>query len=284
VQALGRLVDLTLVPHLSRVETRDDGSVSIGAAVRLAQLGAATGTGWDGVIAETVRRIASPQVREMATVAGNLCQEKRCWFYRSDFLCYKRGGASCPCYAVQGDHRFYHAAVGAHRCQAVTPSDLATTLAALDASLVLRSGTGTRTVDLADFYRGPGETVLASGEVVTEVVLPPSAGRRVSVFEKLDLYTGDFAVVSACVSLELADDGRIRDARVVVGSVAPTPLRLPEVERRLVRRRPRTAGQLSAIASCWIGRGHPLENNEWKLDAAAGLLERALERCLGAMT
>jgi len=70
---------------------------------------------------------------------------------------------------------------------------------------------------------------------------------------------------------------------VVLGSLAPTPLRLPEVERRLVRRRPRTPARLSAVASCWLGRDHPLANNEWKLDASVGLLERALERCLGGL-
>jgi CO/xanthine dehydrogenase Mo-binding subunit/CO/xanthine dehydrogenase FAD-binding subunit len=280
VQALGTLVDVTLLPGLGRVQDTDDGGVGIGAAVRLAQLSAAEGMGWDGVIGDTVRRIASAQVREMATVAGNLCQEKRCWFYRSDFMCYKRGGVTCPCYAVEGDHRFFHAAVGAHRCQAVTPSDLATTFAALDAELVLRSTAGRRTVPIADFYRGPGETVLGDGEVVVEVLLPAAARRRVSVFEKLDLYTGDFAVVAACVSLGFAADGRIEDARVVVGSIAPTPLRLPEVERELVRRRPAHAGQVASIATSWLGRGHPLAGNEWKLDAAAGLVQRGLERAL----
>ncbi|TFV59835.1 hypothetical protein E4P41_11315 [Geodermatophilus sp. DF01-2] len=280
VQALGTLVDLTLLPGLGRVQDTADGGVSIGAAVRLASLSTAEGTGWDGVVGDTVRRIASAQVREMATVAGNLCQEKRCWFYRSDFMCYKRGGVTCPCYAVEGDHRFYHAAVGAHRCQAVTPSDLATTFAALDASLVLRRAGVTRTVPVAEFYRGPGETILADGEVVAEVVLPAAARQRVSVFEKLDLYTGDFAVVSACVSLAFGDDGGIDDARVFVGSIAPTPLRLPEVERALVRRRPVRAADVEAVASSWLDRGHPLKGNEWKLDAAAGLVQRGIERAL----
>jgi CO/xanthine dehydrogenase Mo-binding subunit/CO/xanthine dehydrogenase FAD-binding subunit len=282
VQALGTLVDLTLLPGLGRVQDTADGGVSIGAAVRLAQLSTAEGTGWDGVVGDTVRRIASAQVREMATVAGNLCQEKRCWFYRSDFMCYKRGGVTCPCYAVEGDHRFYHAAVGAHRCQAVTPSDLATTFAALDADLLVRRAGATRTVPVAEFYRGPGETVLADGEVVAEVVVPAAARRRVSVFEKLDLYTGDFAVVSACVSLGFADDGGIDDARVFVGAIAPTPLRLPEVERALTRRRAVRAADVESIASSWLGRGHPLEGNEWKLDAAAGLVRRGIERALEA--
>lgn len=197
-------------------------------------------------------------------------------------MCYKRGGVTCPCYAVEGDHRFYHAAVDAHRCQAVTPSDLATTFAALDADLLLRRAGSTRTVPVTEFYRGPGETVLADGEVVAEVVVPAAARRRVSVFEKLDLFTGDFAVVSACVSLGFAGDGGIDDARVFVGSIAPIPLRLPEVERALVRRRPVRAADVEIIAASWLERAHPLRDNEWKLDAAAGLVQRGIERALEA--
>ncbi|MGC5617150.1 molybdopterin cofactor-binding domain-containing protein [Georgenia sp. Z1491] len=278
VQSMGTLVDLTLIPTLGRVRDTPDGGVSIGGTVPLSRLVDAEGTGWDGVLAETVRRIASPQIRNMATVAGNLCQEKRCWFYRSGFMCYKRGGAACPCYAVQGDHRFYHAAVGAHRCQAVTPSDLATTFTALDAEVVLVCAGSRRTMPVADFYSGPGETRLANGEAVAEVVVPAAARRRVSVYEKLDLYTGDFAIASVCVSCELSSSGAITDARVVVGSISPTPLRLPDVEARILDAGLAAGDDVEQISTSWLARGHPLPGNEWKLDAAAGLLRRALGR------
>ena len=114
----------------------------IGGAIRLHRLEHGDGTPAQRLVAETVRTIASPQIRAMATVAGNLCQEKRCWFYRNDFACFKRGGWTCPCYAVNGDHRYHHAVAGAHRCQAVTPSDLATTLVALDAEAIVHGRQG----------------------------------------------------------------------------------------------------------------------------------------------
>jgi CO/xanthine dehydrogenase FAD-binding subunit len=231
------------------------------------------------VLRETIAQIASPQVREMATIAGNLCQQNRCWFFRNGFDCYKRGGPTCPCYAVLGDHRFYHAAVGAHRCQAVTPSDLATTLTALDASVTAMSPRGRRILPMDRFYTGPGETALKPGELVTRVTLPASARRRVSRFEKVRMWEGDFAVVSACTSLQLDARGIVRDARIVVGAIAPTPLRLEDVERELVDSRP-SAHRLEELSQSWTWRAHPLPRNEWKLDAAGGLVRRCLAACL----
>src|SRR5690606_34890447 len=126
-------------------------------------------------VADAVESIASAQIRAVATVGGNLAQAKRCWFFRNGFDCYKRGGVTCPCYAVQGDHRFYHAAIGGHRCQAVTPSDLATVFTALDAQVVLAGPKGHRTVAIGDFYPGPGETFLRAGGMGTPVPGPAAA-------------------------------------------------------------------------------------------------------------
>src|SRR5205814_8439287 len=131
------------------------------------------------------RGVASPQIRAVATVGGNLVQAKRCWFFRNGFDCYKRGGATCPCYAVQGDHRFYHAALGAHRCQAVTPSDLATALVALDADVAIRGASGARVVPMASFYTGPGETVLREAELVASGRLGRDALDRLAALEPL---------------------------------------------------------------------------------------------------
>jgi CO/xanthine dehydrogenase Mo-binding subunit/CO/xanthine dehydrogenase FAD-binding subunit len=278
-QALGTLVDVTLIPGMGRVRTAED-VVRIGGAVRLATLADVEGTDWSGVLGATVRGIAGPQVREMATVAGNLCQEKRCWFYRNDFTCYKRGGATCPCYAVEGDHRFYHAVAGAHRCQAVTPSDLATTLLALDARVVVKGPRGTRTLAVSDLYSGPGETTLRDGELIVEVEVPRREAMAYA-FEKLDLYTGDFAVVSAAVAIERAPNGGVRDARLVLGAVAPVPLRLERLERRLVEAgAPRSMDEVRSLAAQWGSMAHPLRDNEWKVDAAAGVLAQALGRAL----
>ena len=278
-QALGALVDITLIPALSRIRTADDGSVRIGAAVRLADLARSRGTDWAGALGAAAATIASPQVREMATLAGNLCQEKRCWFYRNGFNCYKRGGATCPCYAVEGDHRFYHAVTDAHRCQAVTPSDMATILLALDAEVVVARAGRTRKLTMEGLYSGPGETALTDDEIITEIIVPKAAQERVSTFEKLNLYTGDFAVVSAGASV-LRLDGRITDARLILGAVAPTPYRLRALERDLITKAPSDWSKLHALCQTWAANAHPLKNNDWKIDAASGVLAIAVARLL----
>jgi CO/xanthine dehydrogenase FAD-binding subunit len=265
---------VTTVAELGRVWQDDAGNLFVGAGVTLADLSRRPELAGDHVLRTVIASIASPQIREMATVAGNLCQAKRCWFYRNGFDCYKRGGVTRPCYAVLGDSRYYHAVLGAHRCQAVTPSDLATALTALDATVRLVSPEGERTVPVAGLYRGPGETVVRPGEIVTYVHVPAGARARASRFEKLRLWQGDFAVVSACVSLDLAG-AIVRDSRVVLGSVAPTPYRARAVEQRLAGRA-LTAETIAAAAEAWAADAHPLERNEWKVDAACGLVRRCL--------
>ncbi|MGH2557207.1 MAG: FAD binding domain-containing protein, partial [Actinomycetota bacterium] len=192
--------------------------------------------------------------------------------------CYKRGGVTCPCYAVTGDHRFYHAVMGAHRCQAVTPSDLATALMALDADVVIAGDGARRELPMGRFFTGPGETALRRGEILAEVRVPAAARRRVGRFEKLRLWEGDFAVASVAASLDLGQDGSVRDARVVLGAAAPTPFRAREVERALMGRR-LDAETIGLAAESWTEGAHPLAGNEWKIDATVGLTERCLARC-----
>ena len=269
------------VPELAGVTVQADGSIVLGAAASLAEVARATAKACP-VLAETIRNIASSQIREMATVGGNLLQGKRCWFYRNGFHCYKRAGLMAPCYAVSGDHRFYHAAIGGHRCQAVTPSDLATTLIALDADAVVASSRGRRTIPVAGLYRGPGETVLQPDEILVDVRIPAVAAQRRSAFEKLGLWEGDFAVASAALTFRPDPDGRWHDVRLVFGALAPTPYRAMETEANLENTIP-TLAVLRTLIDRELDRvAHPLANNGWKLDAAAGLAENAAGRLLAA--
>jgi CO/xanthine dehydrogenase FAD-binding subunit len=193
-------------------------------------------------------------------------------------MCYKRGGVTCPCYAVQGDHRFYHAVVDGHRCQSVTPSDLATVFTALDALVRLRSRTGSRDVPIRDFYTGPGETVLAKGEFVERLLVPawPGAGKH---YEKLNRSSGDFAVVSVAAVLRTTQAGQVKDARVVLGAIAPTPFRARETERAIVVD---GLADLPTAAALWTHHAHPLAANGWKVDAAVGMIERTIGRAYAA--
>ena len=219
-----------------------------------------------------------PQIREMATVGGNLCQAKRCWFYRNGFDCYKRRGVTAPCYAVLGDHRYYHAVLGAHRCQAVTPSDLATVLVALDARVADRGpGRPERTLPVGATLHGPrGDRARDR----TRSSLPSTdPGRRSGPGERLR----EASPVGRRLrgGLGCASPGRRggpgrATARIVLGAVAPTPYRAQAVERRLRGRRLDPRDDRGA-AGAWTGPAHPLAGNEWKVDAACGLLRRCLE-------
>lgn len=274
----GHFASLLDVPEMKGVRTDADGSLVLGAATTLAEVARATA----GVplLSETIATIASSQIRAMATVGGNLLQGKRCWFYRNGFNCYKRAGLSAPCYAISGDHRFYHAAIGGHRCQAVTPSDLATALGALDAEAVIAGRFGRRTVPILALYSGPGETVLGHEDVLVEIRLPAAALGRCARFEKLGLWEGDFAVASCALSYLDKGDGRWRDVRIVLGALAPTPWRATQAERALEGTRP-TLSELRRHLDRQLDRtAHPLARNAWKLDAAAGLAENAAERLL----
>ena len=267
------LVTVDDIPDL-RAIAEEDGALVIGGAVTLAELERDERV--PGVLRDAIRTIASAQVRNVATIAGNLLQEKRCWFYRSGFNCYKRGGPTCPCYAVLGDHRFYHAAMGAHRCQAVTPSDVASALAALDADVVIATRGGERIVPVGGLYHGPGEASVGRDEILCRVRIPATARDRVGSFQKLSLYDGGFATAS--VTLTTRPDGdRWRDVRLVVGATAPTPWRARRTEAAL-EGGPRTSERVRAALDAELSReAHPLERNGWKIDAVLGLAENAVD-------
>jgi CO/xanthine dehydrogenase FAD-binding subunit len=272
-----RLIDLSTIRSLADLSDGHD-ALTIGAGVKLEDLRRHTLTSGDNMLLEALDDLANHQIREMATVAGNLLQEKRCSFYRNGFSCYKQGGWTCPCYALLGEHRFHHAVIDAHRCQAVTPSDLATAFLALDADVTV-SGRheSRRSVPIGDLYSGPGESVLAPDEILTSVIVPLRARRRQSAFEKLRLYAGDFAICSAAVSLEI-DDGMVVDARVALGAIAPTPYRAKRTEQALIGTRLADGSSLDRAANAWAQDAYPLADNGWKVDAACGLIRSALRR------
>ena len=272
-----RLVSVAELPELRKIEGAEaSGPTVIGGAVTLSEIADRAGT----LIAEAVATIATPQIRNMATLAGNLVQEKRCWFYRNGFDCYKRAGGLAPCYAILGDHRFYHAAIDGHRCQAVTPSDIATVLVALDAAVDIVGPDGKRMVQIGEFYTGPGETVLRPDELIRSVHFDEGGPQRRSAFEKLRLWEGDFAVVSVALAADIGEDGVWRDIRITCGGIAPVPWRATATERALAGTPVDAASLRRAIDDELDRHAHPLPRNVWKLDAIAGLAEKACERLL----
>ena len=281
VEAPRQLIDLDgLVP--ATIGVAADGSLRLGALARMADVAnhSEVRAGWPAV-SEALLLSASPQVRNMGTAGGNLLQRTRCGYFRdTGFACNKRlPGSGCP--AIQGESRSLGVVGVSEHCIATHPSDMPVALAAMDASLELHAPSGgTRIVPLAEFYRLPGdtpniETNLLSGEVITAIIVPPSASARKSRYVKVrDRATFEFAVVSAAVALDV-DNGVVREVRIACGGVAHKPWRLGQVEA-VLHGQPATEASFQA-ASALAGEGtHPTKDNAFKVK----LMQRAVLRGL----
>jgi xanthine dehydrogenase YagS FAD-binding subunit len=234
------------------------------------------------VIAEALLNSASPQVRNQATVGGNLLQRTRCPYFRDVgyAACNKRAPGS-GCAAIGGENR-WHAVLGtSENCIATNPSDLAVALVALDAAVELRGAGGQRTVPLIDFHRLPSvtphiETALEPGEVIAAITVPANPAARRSHYLKVrDRASFEFAVVSAAVALEM-DGARIRQARVALGGVGTKPWRVPQVETALAgasldQTELRSVAALAAEGA--QGHGH----NDFKIELMQRAIVRAVE-------
>ncbi len=272
VVSLGALADLKGVTELA------DGGLRIGALTSVAAVAAdPTIRARYPALADAARSVASPQLRNQGTLGGNLCQKPRCWYYRGDFDCLRKGGAMC--YAVGGENE-YHAIFGGGPCVYVHPSDTAPALAALGASVRIGGVRGARTVPLEVFHIRPEddvtrETILEAGEIVTDVLLPaPAPGERSTYRKVRARQAWDFALVGAAIVLRLAGD-RVSEARVVLSGVAPVPWRAREAETALTGRRLDRSAVTRAAAAAAAGAS-PLEKNGYKVSLVAGLVEERL--------
>jgi xanthine dehydrogenase YagS FAD-binding subunit len=275
VVSLGGLLD-------SRIELTPQG-LRIGAAATMADVAAHPEVAAQfPVITQALLESASPQVRNQATIGGNLLQRTRCPYFRDTgySACNKRTPGS-GCAAIGGDNRWNAVLGGSEQCIATHASDLAVALVALDAVVQVRGSRGERAVALSDFHRLPGktphlETVLRPSEVITAISVPSHPVTRRSHYLKVrDRASFEFAVVSAAVALEMQTDGRIGQARVAAGGVATKPWRLPRVEAALAGATlaPDALRQAASLAAQGAqGRGH----NDFKID----LLQRAIVRAV----
>jgi xanthine dehydrogenase YagS FAD-binding subunit len=229
------------------------------------------------VLAEAAESVATPQIRNVGTLAGNLCQRPWCWYYRNGFPCFKAGGNQC--FSVAGENQF-HAIFGGGPSYIVHPSDTAPALIALDAAFRIAGPSGDRTVPAADFFVLPrqnaaAENVLANDEVLTSVQIPAARAGMRSVYAKvLDREAWTHAVISAAIVLQM-DGPTCRDARVVLGGVAPIPWRLPEVERALTGQ-PITEETAARAGDLAIAGARPLAKNAYKLPLTKNLVRRTL--------
>jgi xanthine dehydrogenase YagS FAD-binding subunit len=280
VEAATQLVDLEHV-GLSRIQVERSG-LRLEAMARMSDVAAhpEVRAHWP-VISQALEASASPQVRNMGTIGGNLLQRTRCGYFRdTGFACNKREPSSgCP--AIAGENRMLAILGGSDHCIATNASDLAVALTALDAVLELRrAGGAVRRVPITEFYRLPGntphiETTLERGEMITAVTVPASAAARNSCYLKLrDRASFEFALVSAAVALEMRD-GTVHDVRVAAGGVGTRPWRLAEVETALHGKKP--DGATLREVSGHAGQGaRPATQNGFKQI----LLRRAVQRAL----
>ncbi len=261
------VVSLRAVNGLDQVKAAPGGGITIGGQVTLDALSKhdAVRSRYT-VLAEAAQDVATPQIRNVATLAGNLTQRPWCWYYRNGFKCLKNGGTTC--YSVTGENEF-HAIFGGGPSYIVHPSDTAPALVALDATFRLVGPSGERDVKAAEFFTPP--TVDAA------VTLPAARkGRRSTYHKVMDREAWTHAVVSAAVVLDMEKD-TCRAARVVLGGVAPIPWRLPEVERmltgqRLTRELAARAGELA------VAGARPLARNGYKVPLTRAMVARTLEQ------
>ena len=273
------MIELNGIDALSGIREIDDG-IEIGATTTLREIIRDERINRDyGLLAQAAGRVASPQIRNVGTLAGNLSQDTRCWYYRRGLACYRAGGNICYADGPEAMNR-EHAVFGASRCVAVSPSDTATALVALEATMVAESLNGRRSIAAEDFFVGPDThitqmTSLESDEILVAVRIPSKwAGKRF-YFEKVaDRDVWDFALVSIAVAMSMDGDS-IADSRFVCGGVACTPHRLTNVENA-ARGKSLSEESAEAVAGLASDGAKPLNYNHFKLPLMENLVRRAM--------
>jgi xanthine dehydrogenase YagS FAD-binding subunit len=282
VERPGSLVDINGLPYTS-IDLQP-GKIRIGSLVRMSELASHPAVRQQvPMIGQALELSASAQLRNMASIGGNLLQRTRCLYFRDVSAACNRRTPDAGCSAIEGRNRT-HAILGtSQHCVATHPSDLAVALLALDAMVVARDTSGERRISLVDLFRQPGDSPhqehnLRPGELIVAIEVPVGPEVRRSGYLKVrDRESYEFALASAAVALDISG-GNIRSARVAVGGVATVPWRLPAVEGAL-RGRPPNADNFRSAAALAADGAKPLRENAFK----AEVLKRTVERQLATV-
>ena len=274
------IINIKTIPGLDKVEKKKDGSITIGALTKLAHI-VDSSLIQDRLpaLTEAAQAVAFPEIRNMGTIGGNLCQDTRCWYYRyphqmgGRLQCFRKGKG--PCLALKGDNR-YHSIAGGKGCVAVCPSDMAIALVALDARLKIIGPLGEKEIPILDFYTNTG-TILTPTELLTEIIIPPVQTSIKQKFLKFTLRKPiDFAVVSVATLITIEDD-HCTDARIALGAVAPTPLRSFNAED-ILKGKPIDTKTAKKAAEQAVEGFKSLSMNAYKIDITKTLIKRALAK------
>jgi xanthine dehydrogenase YagS FAD-binding subunit len=281
-----RVVNIKGIRGLDRIESDEKKGLNIGALVTLTQLEEhpVVRKLFPG-LSEAAHSVATPQIRNLGTVGGNLCQRPRCWYYRlEDVICIKKGGSEC--YAATGENK-YNAIFGGGPSYIVHPSDLAPMLMALGATVSVTGPEGNRVIPLDKFFTLPSEgnirreNVLKNDELITQIQVPASSFAVNSTYLKFkERESLDFALSSVAAAVELGGDKTVRQARIVLGGVAPIPWRASKAEAFLAGKS-LNAEVLAAAAKEALAGAKPLDKNAYKIPLTETLVRRALAKAGG---
>jgi xanthine dehydrogenase YagS FAD-binding subunit len=274
-----KIVSITRVDELQGVKGTPDGGLRIGALTTITEVSEnPTIIKHYPGLAEAASNVGSPQLRNQGTIGGNLCQKPRCWYYRGDFHCLRKGGELC--YAMEGENQ-YHAIFGYDKiCAVVHPSDTAPALIACGAAARVVGRSGSRLVPVEGLYVLPKvdvkrETVLEPGEIISEIILPkPAEGTKSSYRKARARRSWDFALAGTAFAVEFKD-GKVRKVRAVFSGVAPVPWRSKELEEAITGKK-LDAQTVSKAAAMAVKNAEPLEGNEYKVAMLMGLVEEEL--------
>lgn len=278
-----RLIDITRLPDLTEIETLEDGSTRIGALVRNADLAHDPDVAHRfPMVAEALLSGASGQLRNAATVAGNLMQRTRCAYFQDPNSACNRREAGSGCDARGSAEEAFAVLGWSEACIATNPSDFCVPLAALDAAVEVQGPEGRREIALADFHLLPGdtperETALKPGELILAVRLPAEAAgfsQHSRYLKVRDRTSFAFATASSAAGLRM-EGGRIAEARLAFGAVAAKPWRVAEAEALLVGQAP-DADLFARAAEAALAGAEPSADNAWKIDLARRTAARAL--------
>jgi xanthine dehydrogenase YagS FAD-binding subunit len=284
VETPKRLVSVKDLEGLTGVRSEKGGGLRIGAMTTLDDLAGDAALGWEyAAVARAAGTLAGPQIRNVATLGGNLCQRPRCWYFRNGFgLLAVKDGQSM---VTAGDNR-YHAILGNDGpAYFVQPSTLVPVLIAVGAQVAILGPEGERRIELEKLYRipkeGEKEIDLKPGEILTEVFLPPAAGRRIASYEVRQRETLDWSLATAAVALEM-DGLKVNRARVVLGQVAPIPWNATEAEE-LLTGKTLDAAVARQAGEAAVQKAKPLSHNKYKIQLARVAVKRALLAAAGIM-
>jgi xanthine dehydrogenase YagS FAD-binding subunit len=279
VFAASRLVGINRLPELTGVKKTSDGGLRIGAMTTITEVSSDNLIRQDyAALAMAASEVGTPQLRNQGTIGGNLCQKPRCWYYRGEFDCLRKGGGMC--YALGGENQF-HAIFGSEgKCCVVHPSDTAPALVALGAKVRIVGPQGTKTVLVENFFVSPKddvekETILEPNEIVTEILVPSPINGQKSSYRKIRARKSwDFAL--AGVALALVFSGKtVRHASVVLSGAAPVPWRPTEAER-IITGKALTPEVIEAASEAAVKDAQPLQHNGYKIPLFRNMLKEEL--------